>query len=361
MRVQSLSVVRPLFAAGLSVLAFTTAQAQGSRAAERKARADSLAAVVQLIEQRIMVADSSRDPVAASAARLELAVLLPPKPALQLVAAAAAALDTIGAPELALRAHRELAGRYAAQKMHDRAYAEWAAIVTLTERMRDDALREAGAQRAENTALGGKVEELSGSLNRSVAVLAQRTDEHARKEELASWTIIGGAALLLLSVLFFAWHGIRRRKVLKELRAEVDRLRAELARMLAPAAPPAVVRPAVAVEEAMPPMPAPLAPVEQVGPAVAPATDEEAVLLAMVRRRGEERLRTLREARARGDHDKVVRVVHTMKPQLVSLDATYFQDLCGRLVSTDPGADPARWAADLDRFEQGMARVLGEA
>jgi len=69
----------------------------------------------------------------------------------------------------------------------------------------------------------------------------------------------------------------------------------------------------------------------------------------------------VRDARARGDNDKVVRVVHTMKPQLVAIDAPYFQDLCGRITGAVPGADPVRWAEDLDRFEQGMARVLGRA
>ena len=99
------------------------------------------------------------------------------------------------------------------------------------------------------------------------------------------------------------------------------------------------------------------APVQQ--PAVPYNPEEDDMLLALVRRRGEERLLTLRDARIRGDHDKVMRVVHSLKPQLVSLDAPYFSDLCGRLVTTDPNAYPQQWSADLDRFEAGMARVLG--
>ena len=41
----------------------------------------------------------------------------------------------------------------------------------------------------------------------------------------------------------------------------------------------------------------------------------DATLLALFRKRAPERLVTLRDARARGDHEKVARVVHTLKPQ----------------------------------------------
>lgn len=368
-RVLKLSLARPVMAAALSVLAIADAAAQHSRAAERRARADSLAAVVQRLEERIAMADSLRDPVAASTARLELAAQLPPKPALRLVEAATATLDTIHDPEAALKAHRELALRYAELKMHDKAHAEWATIVSLTERMRDDALATVRTQQAENTALAGKVDELTGSLNKAVAAIAKSNEEHARQQEFARWMILGGSALLLLSVVFFTWFGIRQRRELRTLRKEVDRVRAELVKAAtsatADAAPlhtrtrDAVVIPGVEAD-GVKTMTAPQAPAEQVAERAAPATEEDAVLLAMVRRRGHERLITLREARARGDHDKVMRVVHTMKPQLVSIDAAYFQELCGRLVGTDPGTDPARWMADLDRFEEGMVRVLGQ-
>jgi HPt (histidine-containing phosphotransfer) domain-containing protein len=81
------------------------------------------------------------------------------------------------------------------------------------------------------------------------------------------------------------------------------------------------------------------------------------MLLALVRRRGAERLSTLRDARQRGDHDKVIRVVHSLKPQLVGLDAEYYTALCARLVAQGAPQNGS-WNADLDALERGMGQLL---
>ena len=113
-------------------------------------------------------------------------------------------------------------------------------------------------------------------------------------------------------------------------------------------------------KNAPPPAPAPPPPPPPAAAAPAPVTtaaeNEDAVLLELVKRRSVERLITLREARTNGDREKVVRVVRSLKPQLVSLDAAYFNELCGRLVAEE--ADPTTWAQDLDRFERGVERLI---
>ena len=83
------------------------------------------------------------------------------------------------------------------------------------------------------------------------------------------------------------------------------------------------------------------------------------MLLALVRKRSLERMNTLRDARARGDMDKVVRVVHSLKPQLVSIDADRFAGVCARLVATAASENSAQWNQDLDAFEAGLEQTLG--
>lgn len=80
---------------------------------------------------------------------------------------------------------------------------------------------------------------------------------------------------------------------------------------------------------------------------------------AMFRKRIPERLSTLREARGRGDHEKVVRVVHTLKPQLVATDET-LAELCAAITRPAAHAEELKWNTDLDRLEAAIeARLRG--
>lgn len=321
---------------------------------------------VALLEQRIALADSTRDPAAAASARLELAALVKPQQGLRLLQAAAAGLDSTTAwPDLALRVHKELADRYATLKATDKVAREWAEVARLSDVLRSEAAVAVEQAHFVNAVAKSRIDSLTAAMavaraNHSNAMEALASD-HARRQQMAVYAMAGGLLMLVLSLVFFTVHIRRQRASLKELRQEVTWLRmvakkgtepTVVASSMTEPAPPKVELPAVVKPE--PP------------PAVTPSgslrdPEEDKLLLALVRRRGVERLQTLREARALGDNDKVVRVVHTMKPQLVSIDAPYFQELCGRLVSTDPRTDPARWAEDLDRFEAGMARVIGQA
>lgn len=317
---------------------------------------------VALLEQRVAEADSAGDSVAGATLRMELAALVKPFLGLKLLQEAAIGLDSAAtSPELAMRVHRELAERYTSSSALEKAGREWAEVARLSDVLRSEAASAVEQAHFMNAVAQGRIDSLTTAMSVAKAdhrnAIENLTAEQARREEYALYAIIGGLVLLLLSVLFFSLHIRRQRAELKEVRQELTWLRmvakkgtepTVVATSVAPPIPPKVELPQVV-------QPPPVAP----APAVAAErTEEDAMLLALVRRRGVERLQTLREARATGDNDKVVRVVHTMKPQLVSLDAPYFTELCGRLVSTDPRVDPARWAEDLDRFEAGMTRVL---
>ena len=315
---------------------------------------------VELLNTLIAAADSTHDPVAGATARLELAALVKPSQALRMTQEAAALLDSADvAPELALRAHRELAQMYAVGKALGKSNGEWAHVVRLTNELR--ASGDAALEKSQflNAVANGRIDSLTTALSTERAsasnALETMSAEHERRSNIALMSIGGGIVALLLAVLFFSLHIRRMRVGLKELKQEVTWLRMVSKKGVEPTvgssstvsvAPPAVELPPVLI-----PPPAPTT--------TAYNPEEEAMLLSLVRRRGEERLQTLRDARSRGDIDKVVRVVHSMKPQLVSLDAPYFTELCGRLVTADPRMDPAQWSADLDRFEVGMARVIG--
>jgi hypothetical protein len=63
-----------------------------------------------------------------------------------------------------------------------------------------------------------------------------------------------------------------------------------------------------------------------------------------------ERLRTLQEARSRGDYEKVVRVLASMRPQLASHDAPRFAARCAGLIAARETVLEAVHAPDLDRL-----------
>ncbi len=341
--------------AGLLMVATTAANGQDGVA-------DSTAAVqdpVEALQERIIAADSLQDALASATTRLELAGLQKPDVALRTLQEAANLLDSAKvASELSLRLHRDLAGRYAAKRDMVRSGHEWAQAMLVSDQLLAEAATTLEQERFLNAVSQARVDSLSTALgveratnrNAMEAMIA----EHARRSNLALMAIAGGFAALLLSVLFFFLHARRARKDLNELRQEVTWLRMVTKKGAEPTVVASSIAPVAPRQSELPQVLSPIT----APPPIATRTEEEAMLLALVRRRGEERLQTLRDARSRGDHDKVVRVVHSLKPQLVSLDATYFTDLCGRLVSTDPRTDPQQWTADLDRFEAGMTRVM---
>jgi hypothetical protein len=346
--------------AALLMFGATLARGQDSDADSSASAQDPIA----LLNQRIAAADSAQDAVAGATARLELAALVKPHHALRVTQEAAALLDSADvAPELALRAHRDLADRYTGMKALDKANREWGQVVRLSGKLRQDAASALEKAQFMNAVASARIDSLTTAMGKERAsasnALATMTADHERRTDLALMAIGGGFIALLLSTLFFFFHIRRLRADIKQLQEEATWLRMVGKKGTEPTVVASSFGPGTSARNELPEVlkpNAPQAPTQQPTGSFNP--QEDAMLLALVRRRGEERLQTLREARSRGDHDKVMRVVHSLKPQLVSLDAPYFTDLCGRLVTTDPNAHPQQWSADLDRFEAGMARVL---
>lgn len=314
-------------------------------------------------EQALAEADSAGDRPAAVRARLALAARGSQGKALRLVREALALVDSAGLdPALGLAAAQRQVELLTAMGMVAAAADAWPELLLYKDAaMRQDAQRSLDAERALMVA---RITHVNDSL---ASVMARTRKEAASAAQVLRagrdrWFYIsiaaGALALVALGLLMVLRFGTfrRMRRELAELRQEVTWLRvvhrkhleAKVAAAPAPVVPAMPVSPtATPAAEAATPAPAPLP---------SAAENEDAVLLELVKRRGVERLYTLREARLRGDREKVLRVVRSLKPQLVSLDAAHFTELCDRLVSGDVAS--ATWSQDLDRFEQGLERLI---
>jgi hypothetical protein len=317
---------------------------------------------IQLITQDIAAADSSRDTLTAINARLELASLVAPTKALRLTLEAASLADSASnAATHALHAHAALAELFTSLGEMTRANRERIVVQRLTEetleREAADALERAHNVNMHMAAERDSLSILLGSEREAAVVLAKRQEASIEQWKLIAYAAAGTAAFILLLFTFlFVRHAKRTRKELKELKQEVTWLRMVNRKAIEEQS---ASRPAPAAAASAPPpsasAPAP-APVPA-SPQITELTGDDAMLLALVRRRGAERLSTLRDARQRGDHDKVIRVVHSLKPQLVGLDAEYYTALCARLVAQGAPQNGS-WNADLDALERGMGQLL---
>ncbi len=338
------SIVAPLLVCLLS-LAFFRASAQDSTL--------SIQDRMVLLNSRIASADSSHDVLASVESRLELASLARPSQALQLYQEAIVLTDTAHlSPAVSLRAHRGLVDLFTGMGEMTKANREWLHVERFSKEVQKrEAMEAFEIAEAGRTLAATRTDSLLRIVvtDRSEAVAAQEKilAAYQQRTNLAIVAIVAGFVALLASVLFFTQHNKRLRGELKELQQEVTWLRLVSKKAIEPqvVAAPVVV-----------PVPVPPPPVS-VSPSL--ASEEDAVLLALVRKRSLERMNTLRDARARGDMDKVVRVVHSLKPQLVSIDADRFAGVCARLVATAASENSAQWNQDLDAFEAGLEQTLG--
>ena len=306
-----------------------------------------------LLNSRIATADSSYNALASVEARLDLALLVRPNQAVKLHQEAIALTDTAHlSSEVALRAHQGLVDLFTRMGEMTKANREWAQVVRLTQEvLKHQAMGEVEKVEAGRALAVIRGDSLlhAGAKERAAAqgVQDQIIADYQQRTNLAIVAIVGGFVALLASVLLFTQHNKRLRAELKELQQEVTWLRLVSKKAIETQPVPTPV----AVSTPIPTPPA-------VTPPLLPS-DEDAVLLALVRKRSLERMNTLREARARGDMDKVVRVVHSLKPQLVSLDADRFAGVCSRLVAVAASENSAQWNQDLDTFEAGLEQTLG--
>lgn len=188
----------------------------------------------------------------------------------------------------------------------------------------------------------------AGDANDSLSRSLQEREANTRSWRLIALTLAG--ALVVLIVLLV----LRMRRQQRKMSAEIARLGAEIAALKEP-------RPTNKFRtEASTPLPVADPVVAPADPLLDPQTAQVAVdpiVLAMFKKMAPERLATLREARTRGDHEKVLRVVHSLKPQLVNFDMA-FGELCARITAADAPENMALWSTDLDTLESGITTVL---
>ncbi|MFZ1618884.1 MAG: Hpt domain-containing protein [Flavobacteriales bacterium] len=311
--------------------------------------ADSLKS--RIAEQRaaIALADSTGDMSAAFAGRMRLASLAGKAEAVQLLRQAAAVANDMGRPDLEAIVRRDLASRYAGAGDRTSAYAELLQSDSLerlsASRQRDSlndqhAIAMAGLAERDSSVKAGMERE------RRIAVALVEVQHNADRWMWVSLITVGVCVLLLIGLLYRMGSTSRRLHAsIEVLRGEIEGLKKPVNRLKEPAAREDVVcaipktglyeEPAIALDEAMDP-----------------------VVVAMFRKSAPERLATLRQAREQGDHAKVVRVVHSLKPQLISFDEDRFAPLCARLMAPGAEQDKQQWSADLNSLETAVSALL---
>lgn len=335
------------------VLLITVAFARSWSFAQEAPAPESPAAIKAAIAQRkdgIAAADSAMDIAAAIRLRMALAALSKPKEAQELYEAVVYLADSTGRVEDELAARRALAGTLAARGQMKQAYEE---ALRVADRVgewsaeRSDSLN-AGWERALRIA-DQQRDSLGVAAMASRKAAEQRVTGAEERVEFWMWMAVLSIAVAVLTIALMAWMNSkalrRHREELAALRSDVNVLAERHQNRLRDAGPSISEKPAVADPVAGPPV------VE------APAGEVDPIVMGMFRKQAPERLATLREARMRGDHGKVQRVVHTLKPQLVNFDPA-FAEICARLA--DPAAPQgAAWNADLDALEARITRILG--
>lgn len=318
--------------------------------------ADSLKRMEEAMAQhrvRIHDADSTGDARDAARFRIMLAPLCKPAEAIRLYAEAAAIADSAKlSDDEALRAHTGLAQLLAARGDMRNAYNEQVKVTQLNGEW--EARQAEVTVALERIRLEAQLAERDSLLARNDAALTAAREGIARAKESTRRWIMATAVTALLALVALIFMFYRAGQYHKRTLAELDGFRKEVEALKAATRNRLREEPTTAKV----PAPPPVAPPTPTRAASTPEVEPDELLLGMFRKMAPERLVTLREARGRGDHEKVVRVVHSLKPQLVNLDAAYFGELCRSLVSAEGRADDAQWNMDLDRFERGLVEQL---
>ncbi len=299
----------------------------------------------------IAATDPSTDAPRAINLRMALAALSKPREAQALYTEALAIADSAELVEEELAARQALASTLAARGQMKQAYEE---ALRVAEHTSEWSARQLAASGAKVDSIMRSVAVQRDSL--MVAAEAGRQNAEGRVNEANEdarswmWVAVGVCAVALAAiVLMLVMNG----RALRRQRAEIQNLRSDLRSLedrsrnrIRGTAAPEVAPPTTSPAE---PEPTPVVPPPVVDPLVR----------AMFHKQAPERMATLQAARAGGDHEKVQRVVHTLKPQLAHFDPL-FAGLCARITEVRAWNDPSRWTADLDALAAAVARILQE-
>lgn len=314
--------------------------------------------MVRAMKVAIAQADSSGPSEKAVAARLELAAVVKDKEAIPLLDAAAALSDSLNDAVLEGKARVALSKRLSAMGNHKRANAELLRALELGEEVTAANNERQAKEMADLNASHLQERDSLIAVRDEALALAQLQIGSAQKEiAMREWMLVSTAALavVIIIVLIIALRRSQR-KAIGKLRAEVEGFRSRIGEMTSAmeAMQRKLDRPAVVVP------PAPNEPTPVSSPITGPnAATYDPMVLALFRKQAPERLATFKDARLRNDMEKAVRVVHTLKPSLVNLDAARFTVLCSRLVA--PGyTGSTAWNADADAFTASIEALLGQ-
>lgn len=340
----------------LSAILLFLIATHGSVSAQSAAVKDSLAQLrvdIEAFKGRIAFADSTQDATESARQRIMLAPLCRRTEALRLYEEAAFIADSADLDgDEELRARQGLVELYKAAGNWRKAFEEAERSMVLGAQFNSrEAMQQAHLERMNTSAMVGERDHAVSTLAAERARFDARMGEAEERSRLWMLIAAGIGVLFLLTlvvVLYRAGRSSKRvRAELSVLRAEVTALKDEASGNRVRVAPPVV-------QHAEPVVAAPITPVAEPAPIAA----VDPVVLAMFQKMAPERLATLRDARARGDHDKVVRVVRTLKPQLVAIDEATFGDLCAAISADGAALDAPSWNAAVDRLEAAVARLL---
>lgn len=322
---------RSLLAALLGLLPFVQfAQIRGHMAEQ-----DSLRAVITDRKVRLAVADSAGPVEEAVQLRMELASMVPAKEAFMFYAQAAHLADSAGLIAAELEARQDLTDLYAGRGLFKQAYEE-------AQRIAD---KGAGWMAEQAEISGARADAIMRTANARqdslLAVLHKAQGTADARVKAAEGKALGWMwmALALIVVALGGWWLLLRsyKRVVRGQQAAINGLQKEVAALKNGA----TIKVPVAQQAT--------APITVAGP--------DAEVMAVLRLRGADRLLTLKDAMQRGDHDKVMRVVHTLKPQLTALDADRFGPLCA-MITQGPAEDPTAWNAAVERFAAAVGTLL---
>lgn len=262
-------------------------------------------------------------------------------PGLRFMQELAADVDTLNLPSTAAEVHRGLAQEYASKRRWQAAYWEMLLTDSLVQvyEARSESIEVADLTKEREwwTARQDSIHEESAQAR---AEWSQAWSQAQRQADNWKWTALVMLGLFVLAVAFLLYRAgstaRRRHATIAALREELEAVRKERPEQRAAASlqPPYARR-----------SQAPAAPQPTVDEAMRP------VALGMFRKGAPERLATLRDARQRGDTEKVMRVVATLKPLLTGLDRDRSAALMARLRMPEASDNLAQWNADLDALE----------
>lgn len=317
-------------------------------------RTDTLRARIAALKAELPGIDATGIPVRRIEARIALAELVNAREAIGYLSAAVLLADSAGDAEARLEARAKLMERYRAAGDPRRALMEAVRILELQRLLAEaDSARHAREVAELSLAAGQERDSLriahEAELSAIKDALAQALDRSATKEAM----LVGAAVLVVALMVAILLMRRRQRRFKARQVADLEALHAQLKELAT-----VVEGLSRAVDK-----PSPSATLAEAGldagASVIVSTPEPALdpmVLALFKRQAPERMATLQAARAADDYEKVLRVLHSLRPQLDALDPAGLGALGAQLRAMQPG-DPS-WQSGLDALMERIAALL---